>query len=640
MSAIFGIVTFNGAEVSARELERMGNTLAHRGPDGRKFVVDGHVGIGHCLMRVNREDLFEAQPIRDRDAGLIAAADLRLDNRDELAAAFGLSAAELRDMPDSALVLRAYKAWGEDCAEHLLGDFAFAVWDHRAGKFLLARDHMGQRYVHYHRGKNFFAFATEIKALWALPDVPRELNEAQLARFIVMDTRRQPGMTFFKDVFGLPGGATLTLGANGDLSTRRYWEPRDDPAHRDRDEDYYVETYRRIFTEAVECRVRRLISPAALCLSAGYDSAAIAGLCGPIMTAKGRKLIAVSSVLPADYKGPMRCVRRWVELCRRDMPHLDVRYFVRRNENLFTNVEKDCMVADGVPLIANYVTDALFGEASRAGARLIMDGLVGDATLNPRGTGVLEHFLRTGQFRRFFAEFGPHLRMSGDSFWQTMRRDIVWPFAPLWTRRAWLAASRGFAPAWAHRAIAPDFAQAQIKAGSIRVSDMAGEARRQPGLRAGMQHSVSGWPLRHRRNEANEAAAHGLDLTRPLADRRVVEFGLSVPEELYVKNGRNRYLACRALADIYPPEFQTRDRRADMLEPDLAGMLRAAQPQLQMEIERLSASATLRRYVDFDKLKRALGSQPGKARPVVDVHLAARTFRVAQYVAWFRDENT
>jgi len=150
MSAIFGIVRFDDGAVSGRNLERMSHALAYRGPDGIKFVIDGAVALGHGLMLVNREDQFEAQPLRDREADLTLVADLRLDNREELAAAFGINAAELRDLPDSALALRAYKEWGEHCAEHLLGDFAFALWDRQAKKLVLARDHMGQRYVHYH----------------------------------------------------------------------------------------------------------------------------------------------------------------------------------------------------------------------------------------------------------------------------------------------------------------------------------------------------------------------------------------------------------------------------------------------------------------------------------------------------------
>src|ERR1700694_2926036 len=102
-------------------------------------------------------------------------ADLRLDNREELGSDCGIGAAELRDVPDSALLLRAFRKWGDSCAEHLLGDFAFAIWDGRARKLLLGRDHMGQRYVHYHRAAGCFIFATDIKGLWAFSEVPRLL---------------------------------------------------------------------------------------------------------------------------------------------------------------------------------------------------------------------------------------------------------------------------------------------------------------------------------------------------------------------------------------------------------------------------------------------------------------------------------
>src|SRR4051812_38987305 len=112
MSAIFGIVRFDDGPVAQRDVERMGKTLAHRGPDGRKVAVEGGAGLGHCLMRVNQEDWFEAQPIRD--GALIVVADARIDNREALAAEIGIGDAALRDMPDSAVLLAAYRHWGED----------------------------------------------------------------------------------------------------------------------------------------------------------------------------------------------------------------------------------------------------------------------------------------------------------------------------------------------------------------------------------------------------------------------------------------------------------------------------------------------------------------------------------------------
>ncbi len=639
MSAIFGILRFDGGTVNPRDLERMGNTLAHRGPDGRKFVADGPVGLGHCLMRVNQEDLFERQPHVDRDADFTLVADCRIDNRAELADAFGLNAANIRDMPDSAFILRAYKKWGEDCAAHLLGDFAFAIWDGRAKKLLLGRDHMGQRSIHYHKAIGFFAFATEIKALWALPDVPRVLSEAQIAKNILMETSPREGTTLFEGIFGLCGGTARSVTADGRMSIKQYWQPHSDPVHLGRDETYYIDTYRRILTKAVECRVRRLVRPPALLLSAGYDSTAIAGLAGPVLTAKGQKLITVSSVLPEDYRGPRPSARQWVELCRRDMPHLDIHYVVRRHENIFTDIEKAFSTADLIPGLFHYVTDALLREASSAGARLVMDGLAGDETLNPRGGGTLADILRTGQWRRFLAEFGPHLRFSGHSLTETLRNDIVWQLAPYWARRTWQAARRRFAPAWANRPIAPEFAKAEIRAGSIQMSRLVRETRPILCRRARRLDTINGSVNRARFHLVNEAATFGLDMTRPLADKRVVEFGLAIPEELQVKNGRDRYLGCRALADIYPPEFQTRGRQQDTFEPDVAAMLKTVWPRLQAETERLSTNAALRAYIDFDKLSKTFGAEVAGLGPNFETHLTVRAFRVAQYIAWFRRGN-
>ncbi|MDB5706336.1 MAG: hypothetical protein JWN66_3452, partial [Sphingomonas bacterium] len=137
MSAIFGILRFDGEPVPPRDIERMGNTLAHRGPDGRKTAIDGSMAMGHCLLRVNQEDWFEAQPIRD--GGLTLVADARIDNREALATEIGIADADLRDMPDSAVLLAAYRYWGEDFAEHLVGDFTLAIWDARAKTLLLGR---------------------------------------------------------------------------------------------------------------------------------------------------------------------------------------------------------------------------------------------------------------------------------------------------------------------------------------------------------------------------------------------------------------------------------------------------------------------------------------------------------------------
>ncbi|MGB7036858.1 MAG: asparagine synthase-related protein, partial [Xanthobacteraceae bacterium] len=302
--------------------------------------------------------------------------------------------------------------------------------------------------------------------------------------------------------------------------------------------------------------------------------------------------------------------------------------------------EKACLTSDGVPRVEQYVIDALFREAADAGARLIMDGLGGDQTLNQRGGGALAHFLRAGQLRRFMAEFGPHLRLSGHSLWVTLRRDVVGPFVPRWMGRSVRAVRSGFAPLWFDAPIAPRFAAAMIGSGAVDERDILGRYWFDSDLRTRTQQVLRNWMALGGRNDTNAAAAHGLDMTRPLMDKRAVEFGLAIPENLYVKNGRRRYLACRALADVYPREFQTRLPAQDLLEPDYAGMLNDGRPRLAAELARLAASPILRKYIDFAKLEKMFAASV--AAPTLDSTdgLALRTLRTAQYISWLEGANS
>jgi asparagine synthase (glutamine-hydrolysing) len=181
-------------------------------------------------------------------------------------------------MSDAALLLAAYKRWGADCVDHMIGDFVFAVWDGHRKTLTLARDHMGQRHLFYHRGDGFFVFAAEIKGLWALPAVPRAMVEAKIGRGLLLDAPTDIGATVYEGIRAVPGGAVLTVDAEGAITWRRYWEPHADPAHVGRDEAYYVETYRRVLTEAVECRLRRATTSAGLLMGGGFDSSAIGAL--------------------------------------------------------------------------------------------------------------------------------------------------------------------------------------------------------------------------------------------------------------------------------------------------------------------------------------------------------------------------
>ena len=211
MSAIFGFVRRDGGDAQAEEIGRMARILAHRGPDGLETIALDHAALGAAILHVNAEDVYESQPLRDRDRALTMVADVRLDNRESLARDLGIPAVDLQAISDSALLFASYGRWGKDCVDRILGDFVFAVWDERAGTLFLARDPMGQRGIYYHCSDTLFAFASEAKALWALDGVPRRLSEAAIGRRLLFPMDPAPGASLFEEVSVLPGGHVLHL---------------------------------------------------------------------------------------------------------------------------------------------------------------------------------------------------------------------------------------------------------------------------------------------------------------------------------------------------------------------------------------------------------------------------------------------
>ena len=639
MSAISGILRFDGKPVRSSDIERQINTMARRGPDRHKVWCDGPVGLGHALMRVTDEDSLDDQPIVDRDAGLTLVADLRLDNREELAAALDIDDKALRLLADSALVMRAYKKWGEDCATHLLGDFAFAVWDAPKCKLVIVRDHMGARYVSYYRGPDFFVFASEKKGLWAVADVPRRLDEFQIGKAVTLDWSRNEGASRFTDIFGVLAATVMTVTEQGEMHSHRYWEPHADPVHLNRDESYYIETYRRVFAEAVACRVRRNRRSTAVFLSGGFDSAAICGLAGPAVNAQKRKLVAVSSVLPKGCENVKGNPRKWIEACERHMPHLDVRCVTREGFGLLDNLEAGFLRTDGSTSPNRVANNALYSATADSGACVVMDGFGGDYTINPRGGGWLGEQLMHGRLRAFFSEFRAFRRNRDFPLSVVIKRHVLLPLVPTGVWRLWSQWRQGLPLFGSDAPLNPAFARfVRARGGKLRISV--------PKVKSGRYHPVLASVLAKEQDEPQSAlhvaaSAFGLEYTQPLHDKRVVEFGLAIPQSLFVRNGRNRYLARKALADVLPPEILNRRSENDLRTPDFLTIAERARPQMLEEVTRLEKSERLRRYFDFARMRQMLQPLTGRRASKSEIHIrhALRALYMARFIEWVERDN-
>jgi asparagine synthase (glutamine-hydrolysing) len=248
----------------------MSQTLSHRGPDGEDTLMAGAVGFAHQHLWVTREDIGERQPL-ESDRGTSIVFDGRLDNREELDRLLDLPA----DTSDAACALVAYDQWQESFVERFVGDFALGVFDPARQRLVLGRDALGVRPLYYHATAKLFAFASEIKALLAHPEIPAEPDENGVADSLMLRVRPVDGLniTCFKGISSLEPSHVL-IATRDNVRRRRYWDF--DGAARFELETFeeYAEAFRERFATSVRRRVRSAF-PIAVSVSGGLDSSSI-----------------------------------------------------------------------------------------------------------------------------------------------------------------------------------------------------------------------------------------------------------------------------------------------------------------------------------------------------------------------------
>ncbi|HXI55149.1 MAG TPA: asparagine synthase (glutamine-hydrolyzing), partial [Polyangia bacterium] len=283
MSAICGIVGAGAAEAKGtRDLAIMLEMLKTRGPDGvaRHVTPAGTasgqapVALGFRLLRVVPTDPPPAVA-RTEDGISYAVADGRVFNADQIREHLKGRGRSTRTADAAELLLNIYDVEGVDGFRRVDGQFAVAIWDGRKKTLVLARDFLGVRPVYYHVGRGGIVFASEIKALLAVPEVPVAVDEVAVSHYLTFLTVPGP-RTLFGGVQKVPAGAAVFYAADGTTSTKTFWDLLQDPVPEVDDEQFYVKRVRELHEGAV--RRRFVPGPIAALVSGGNDSSANAAL--------------------------------------------------------------------------------------------------------------------------------------------------------------------------------------------------------------------------------------------------------------------------------------------------------------------------------------------------------------------------
>lgn len=285
MCGIVGILrqTNDAPPVDRALIVGMRDMMIHRGPDGAGVWVDdeGTIGLGHRRLSIIDLDERAAQPMASDDGRFVLTFNGEIYNYLEVRAELEASGvSRWRTSSDTEVLLNAFRHWGIGCLSRLRGMFAFAVWDAQEKQLWLVRDRIGVKPLYYAVGRGRLAFASEIKAIVAVPGQPREMDETSLFHFLSLMTTPPPH-TMFKGIDKLPGGSWLRAGADGLIEIRRYWDALEEAQLWRRDlpktEEELIEALRAELADAVSYRGVADV-PVGVFLSGGIDSSANAAL--------------------------------------------------------------------------------------------------------------------------------------------------------------------------------------------------------------------------------------------------------------------------------------------------------------------------------------------------------------------------
>ena len=559
MCGIAGIVVQRGV-VASDLLERMTNSLAHRGPDdsGTVIVRDEspqpvEVGLGNRRLAILDLSPLGHQPMQDSETGNWITYNGEIYNFREIRSKVESEGVRFRSQSDTEVLLKAYGRWGEKCVAEFRGMFAFAIWDVRRHRLFVARDGMGIKPLYYSTQGNHFLFASEVRTLLDTGMIPRRLDRRGLLNYLRFGSLCDP-TTLVDGVHALSPGHSLTW-ENGKVSVSRYWDLAGN-------ENFSTSPGKKEFdelNEVLDKSIRlQMVSdvPVGVFLSGGIDSSVLAG----ILSRDEFKLHTFSIVFPeADYS-------------EAEYSRLVAKKFGTEHKEILVS-QRDALEAIpsalhamDLPTIDGINTYLISRQTRAAGVKVALSGLGGDELFAGYST------FRTVPRMERFANFWKHVPHAA-------RVPLAGAFAALAPasdqNRKLAALARGngnlLHPYFLSRQL---FTPAQI-GGLLSLNADALEEQINAPMREALERTREFDPINRvsylearcymlntlLRDSDVMSMAHGLEVRVPLIDHRLAETLFRFPGASKVDRSTPKTLLVKALHGELPDEVVHRRKR-------------------------------------------------------------------------------
>lgn len=595
-------------------------------PDGAgtslATVVRDHVMFQQGGMPTTPEAVDAVLPATFAEGRYFLGFDGRLDNREDLARAVGIG--RFAGLPDSVILAAAWEKWGEDSPNHLLGDFALAVWDDRHRSLTLACDQTtGGRPIFYHASGDRIAFSTSLAALLCVADVPRDLDPQNLAGAAQW---RWPGhgATCFRDIRQLTPGGRLRWSA-GRYTVDRYWQPDWSRRIRYRRDSDYVDAARELLDRAVAAH-SRVVGPLVCELSGGLDSTAVVATAA--RQHPERRICTVTAVsddgaiLPREESYAFHDEWTRVRAVAALYPNVTaVRVPAMPMQADMADPQRQ-FARTGIPGPNPF--DSSWFDPARAkvaalGARSVLVGASGNLTFSAAATTHLSDLAADG---RWLALLGHAARLAnapgGASMAGLLRRAV--------------RDARSGVPAPGGPDLGPAIAARYRRAAAVPLPSAPTH------LAAERQGFFERTVESRRVANATVRALHGVETRDPLGYLPLVEFCFAIPPEQFLLGGVPRAFARRVLSDRLPP-FVVQERRLGLQCPEIAARIGSQRDWLADTLTRVERSPQATDILDTAWIRATITAIPrdlGEMGPdfATPLRRVAAALQVGQFILW------
>ncbi|HAN19160.1 MAG: hypothetical protein A2X13_09840 [Bacteroidetes bacterium GWC2_33_15] len=536
---------------------------------------------------------------------LLVLSDCRLDNRNEL-----IEKLEIKNesIPDDEILIHAFEKWEHECAKYLLGDFAFVIWNDETKELFCTRDHFGVKPFYYFFNGETFVFSSEIRAILSQTDLSFGIDQQYVADTLSI-VKSENNRTTYTEIKKLPPAHYLVL-KNNQAEVKEYWKLTVQKTLQI-DESLIIEQFKKLLTEAVECRITKDSKTGAE-LSGGLDSSAIVAIASRFCKVK-----TFSHIMPDYMLGkihPFNDEREFIRLLT-DYCGIQDRFFITsENTGLLNTLNQNVQDFKHISQ-QNFSTfsDYLYIKAQQEGVTVLLSGFGGDEVISSKSESYQKELAQSGLWKELkqdlqnqkLSQIKVLLKLSR-CFLKTKCKGIYNIIHHVKQGKVW----------WQRKF--ENLALNSLFSEEMKIKERYSShfGKNEWATLQGKNIERITHPHVSQRLEYCSTATRklGIEYRYPLLDKRLVEFYLSMPIRLKARNGINRYAFRKAIEELVPEKIYSRNDKSGTTIPTVFMRMLNDKEKVAEIIIKSKTNPKITRYIDLDAYEKWFGKLCQRSR--------------------------